>query len=241
MPSDTQSYSATQDILKTILPVLLAILAAILTYRNYLRQRENELVQKRYLDGGLDLLIGTVGETLSVFRHNWCLALSLLKQFRDVGMGFDEKLLTGFLPVDQTGMNIAAAARLRRLVNDNIGWEEIQEAFSFVGRANSFFDHDLAVAIRALSKGERQLSVPKQEAVQKYSEKIEALEQKSHRHYEFLSNLLDLAAVLEKQEFTFKSISQFHLRKDVRVIVEAMRTSRAREGTAEQKDGKECS
>ena len=46
-------------------------------------EREYELVRKRYLDEGLDQLIGNVQNALSAYQQVWDSGLSLLKQFRE--------------------------------------------------------------------------------------------------------------------------------------------------------------
>lgn len=226
-------YHALYETFKVLLPILVPVLIAVLAYVNYLKQKEHELVRMRYLDGGLDLLIGGLEEVLSVFRHNWGHSLSLLKQFRDIGGCFDEEVFSQFREIDHSRMSITAVHRLRLLISNNCAWGGIQAAFCFVERANSFFRHDLAVACRTISEGETSLKVSVAEMVDEYVSQLEALEQKSHVHYQFLTNLLELATVLERTKFTFKSIAQFHNRIDVQASISAIRSYVAQEENSE--------
>ncbi|WP_309387017.1 hypothetical protein [Cerasicoccus frondis] len=212
-----------QEFLTACLAIMIPLVTAALGYRHYLIQREHEIVRKRYLDEGLDLTIAHIEQTLSVYRYNWVLAISLIKQFRDIRVGFDQKRLSGFLPVDHSNLNITATHRLRQLVGDDIPWKLLQSVIAFVDGANTFFNHDLAVAIRTISKDEVEISSTEEEIAQAFIDKIKDLESESYKHYLFLSRLLDISSILEREKFTFVSIGKFKRRPEVMEIINSMK------------------
>jgi len=75
------------EFLKTIQPLLKAILPPLifvwLGYKfgivKYLKEKESELIIKRYLENGVDKVIAGVEHALSVHNENWKRGLSLLK------------------------------------------------------------------------------------------------------------------------------------------------------------------
>ena len=210
-----QLWSAFQP----LFPMLISVLIAFIGYTNYLRQREHELVRKRYLDEGVDLLISRLDEILSIFRHNLNLSATVLKKFREFGPIVDNTYLKDIRAVDQGGMSITAVHRFKLLVNDNCVWDGLQEAFAFVVEANAFFCDDLLEACGEQIRG----NITKDQIADQYMELVLKREQESHVHYMFISELLMLATILEQSKFTFKSISRFHKLRTVKATIDRIK------------------
>ena len=93
----------------TILAALIAVGAGIWAFY---RQREHELVQKRYLEEGLDVIVSTAENALFIYHHNWARCLELLKSFRDVEAMKPEDLAVGFLQLPADRFALTAVAPL---------------------------------------------------------------------------------------------------------------------------------
>ena len=74
-----------KDVVGPVVPLVAALLVYGLGRATYFRQKEYELLTKRYLDGGLDAISRNVDRSLALFRHNWWQSTVLLKHFRELG------------------------------------------------------------------------------------------------------------------------------------------------------------
>ena len=58
-------------VFKGVVALIVALLVAQFGLTIYFRQKEHELVQKRYLEGCIDVLAGELEIAFGAFRHNW--------------------------------------------------------------------------------------------------------------------------------------------------------------------------
>lgn len=101
----------------------------------FYRQREYELVQKRYLEEGLDVIISTAENALYTFHHNWARCLELLKSFRDLGTMKPEDLDVGFLQLPTDRFALTANYRVNQIVNSPTVWRVFQLVIEFAQSA----------------------------------------------------------------------------------------------------------
>jgi len=118
--------------------------------------------------------------------------------------------------------------RVRLLLGDDVVWDRVQSLLAFVENANSSFLDDFGAACRLAAAGRPELDVGNEEAVQKYEPTIMQLDAESRQYYQFLNGLLNIAAVLERGKFTFKSIAQFHKLDAAQGLVEALERARTK-------------
>jgi hypothetical protein len=89
------------------IPLAAILLAFVLGRFAYFRQKEYELITRRYLDEGLDTISESVDKSLAIFRHNWNQSLVVLKHFRELGKNIRKELYqTSFLPPDQGALEV---------------------------------------------------------------------------------------------------------------------------------------
>ena len=129
----------------TILAALIAVGAGI---RAFYRQREYELVQKRYLEEGLDVIISTAENALFTYHHNWARCLELLKSFRDVKAMKPEDLDVGFLQLPADRFALTANYRVNQIVDSGTVWRVFQLIISFAQNACSVARDEIPAALK---------------------------------------------------------------------------------------------
>ncbi len=118
---DKNPQSSKQDLLsvaiKFIIPIILAFLAYLFGLKTYFRQKEYEMVRKRYLEEGIDLIAQESDRALSIFIYNWSRGLTVIKHFRDFGTKIDPLLYTsGFETLNINGLFIRPNYKLKLLI-----------------------------------------------------------------------------------------------------------------------------
>jgi hypothetical protein len=219
-----------QEWLKLLVPVIVPLALAVLAYIDFFRRRRNEeqarrddreyeLVRKRYLDEGLDQLIGNVQKALTIYQQNWLKAMSLLKQFREFAAEMDRPDVEQFAASTLDEMDVRPTHRVRTLVRDDVIWNLVQLLSGFMFSAHFDITQDLAGCINMILDGKVQLKVPKEDMFETYRGKLTALNSRSHKYFIFLSFLHHLSTILERNRFTFESVESFADRDDVKNIV----------------------
>ena len=118
----------------SIVAAVVAVGGAVLVFY---RQKEYELVQKRYLDEGIDVVIASAEQALNVYAHNWARCTEILKSFRDLPTINPDDLTSGFIPLPHDLFSMTAHYRLNVIVNSGVVWETFQLVLSFAQRANA--------------------------------------------------------------------------------------------------------
>ena len=205
------------EMLKVIAPIVAALVAAVvaayLAYRwgsrTYLAQKEYELVRQRYLSNGIDLMAAEVEYTLGIYRHNWFLALDVLKHLRDLGPKMPQHACDAafFVPEPQY-LQIGPAHRVNSLLGDQVLWDAQQNAFVFAQHAAVFFRNDMCSAI-SFSLEHDPTAEQCAELYETYMAEVRKLNSEARRHHILLSKLQDVAARFERAEFTFETLGRF--------------------------------
>jgi len=204
-----------------------AIAAALGAYylgiKTYFRQKEYELVQKRYLNEGIDRVADEAEEALSIFQHNWSQSLFALKLFRDIGpMAAYEHCEKALLPLKNASPGVGPVYRLKALVGDDIFWEVHQMLLGAVAGANFFFMRDLGAAFKAGVEGQS-LKVTREEAFEELHQECMRLRQSVQPFYGFIGALQNISKVMEVKKFSFRTIQDFKSAEAVKQSIAYLR------------------
>ncbi len=186
----------------TILAALIAVGAGIWAFY---RQREHELVQKRYLEEGLDVIVSTAENALFTYHHNWARCLELLKSFRDVEAMKPEDLNVGFLQLPADRFALTANYRVNQIVDSGTIWRVFQLIIAFAQHACSITRDEIPAAMK-LKLTTDQVQASRKEMVDAAMEVLQDLDKKSHHFYVFFGQMQDIAMLFEEQKFALKQI-----------------------------------
>lgn len=172
----------------------------------YFRQKEHELVQKRYLEEGIDVVIATAEAALNIYSHNWARCAEILKSFRDLQGIRPEELSTGFLPLVSSRFALTAHYRLNVVVASPEIWECFQLVLSFVQVSNAVLCEEIPLAMKAQLSG--QVQATREEIVEAGLATLKDLDERSHRYHIVPAELHRIARLLEEQRFRLKGIAK---------------------------------
>lgn len=215
------------DILRGLVaPLLLAYLVYRLGLRAYSRQKEYELVRRRYLDEGLDAVAADVEHALAVFRNNWQHCLIILRYYRDMDAAMPQELLSkGYIEIDQSQFRLRPNYRVGELLGDpdQIFWKVQQSLFAQVAGATSTFRDDIGSAIRLTISENAEPSVSKDEMVRAFFGECENRNTELRRYHAFLSAIQDITTEFEKHRFTLKTVHRFKYKRRTKAIVDRLK------------------
>ena len=218
------------NIIKTIepfMPIIGALIVYVLGESAYFRQKEYELLTKRYLEEGIDAIAKNVDRSLAVFRHNWWQSTVIVKHFRDLGKDIRPELYKspGFIVPDPTMFEVWRDYRLKDIVGDDIYNRAHQSLDAFLRTSYAFFQDDLVTWVRISMEGGKEMPViaDRKKAAQLYIEQIELYNKKAERYYVLLGELSRLAALIQSEKFTFESVRALQHRAEVHQGVENLK------------------
>jgi len=227
--------------LMQIIPVIAVVIAAILGYGKYLRQREHEQITKRYLENGVDLLMANIEHGLGIFKKNYIHALSSLKLFKEtqtLEIPLDPKTYSKeFKEYCPEAFYTAPLYRLQRLIgkeNVEVFNEAIQEFFSFLDKTTMFFEGDLCTAIKVSVGGNKKIA-PAQEIFDCYMVKTKELSDESMKYYSIISALQGIMWILETSAFSFKKLKGFKDKPEIKDCVEKLKQAFADSQDSDEK------
>jgi hypothetical protein len=204
------------------IPLLAALLVYLLGRRAYFRQKEYELITKRYLDEGLDAISRSVESSLATFRHNWWQSTVVLKHFRDLERDTPKDLYADPYLIPKTAhFEFWRDYRIQDLVGDQVFNRARQYLDAFEKESYAFFKYDLGTAVLIAIEGGKSLSVHGsiKDMVDSYIKEVEALDKRSKRFYTLLGCLQKLSAILQTERFSFRALRRLGNRKSVKSIV----------------------
>lgn len=187
----------------TILAAVIAVGAGIW---GFFRQKEYELVQKRYLEEGVDVIIATTENALNTYHHNWARCLEMLKAFRDnEAMKPEELDSAGFLHLPTDRFALTANYRINQIVNSGTVWRVFQLVIAFAQHACSVTRDEIPVGLKVKLTTDK-IKASRKEMVEEAMTVLTELDSKSHRFHHFVGKLQDIAMLLEEQKFALKDI-----------------------------------
>jgi len=119
-----------------VLILLAAIIGAKYGLQTYFRKREHELILKRYLDEGIDLISKEVTNAEQAFLYNYRKASEILQQLKVFKKA---DLSVEFLNV-QTYLGAMPIQKLRYLLGDDILATAIQELLIFIDSDGTYLN-----------------------------------------------------------------------------------------------------
>lgn len=188
----------------------------------YFRQKEYELVRKRYLEDGIDILIQQVEAALTTFQDNYTHSMLVLKTYRELKADTPSHLYEiGFQGLDDITMVPTRNYLLKELIGDDVFYDAHQLMTVFVHDANNYFINGLCSTIRIKIKGGEKLKITatEEQIVETYLRKSIEYNDEAKKYWILLGNLQNIAFAFEKQRFTFKTIKGFHKNKSVKKSV----------------------
>ena len=207
---DKNSKSNKPDLFSIAIAIITVIIGAYVAYvlglRTYFRQKEYEMVRKRYLEEGIDLIAQEVDRALSIFMYNWNRGLTVIKHFRDVGTKIDPLLYnSGFEHLNISGIFVRPHYKLKLLVNDDVFHKVQQFVHSFVESANKFIIEDLCNTVKLRVDGEKS-EVSDKEIVDIYIQKLIKSQEDSQLYYILIQQLESVAGELETQQLSYEQL-----------------------------------
>lgn len=206
------------DIIAGVFTVIAAVVAVGGAVFVFYRQKEHELVQKRYLDEGIDVVIATAEQALNIYSHNWARCTEILKSFRDLPTIKPEELTNGFITLPQDRFALTAHYRLNVIVDSQVIWESFQLVLSFSQRANTIVAEEIPLALKAKLTTQT-IDATRQEMVDAAMKELEELNEESIRFHTLPGELHNIARLLEEQRFTFRGIRKLNKHEVVRGVV----------------------
>lgn len=217
-------------IIETYIVPLIPLCAAILVYflgrSTYFRQKEYELITKRYLEEGIDAISNNVDRSLALFRHNWWISTVILKNFRDLGKDIRPDLYKQpFIEPDPSLFEVWRDYRLKDILDDDIFNRVHQSLDAFIRSSYSFFMDDLCSMVRVTIEGGKELEVisSRETIVDEFLKKVIQLEKESHRFYVLLGELQVLSSLLQSERFSFSKIKTLRNRTEVKKIITTLK------------------
>lgn len=234
MPSKAELVLTAIDGAFTLLGILLGAVAATATaVLIFYRQKQFELVQKRYLEESVDVLITNAELTLNRFVHNWSKCLDILKAFRDTSQLSLDELDTKLEPLRVDRFALTAVYRLSSVIGDDqVLWTAYQRVVAFGETAQKTMVVDVLGGLREYLSANWDdpsvnpyAAVSKAEVVESLSGVLYDLKAKSDPYYWFISEMQKLVRLFEQQRFSFKALGKL---KENSVVLDVVSSLKAR-------------
>lgn len=209
-------------IVNAVTALAVAAIAVVGGIWAFYRQKEFELVQRRYLDEGVDVVGSAAEAALSCYHHNWARCLEALKLFRDSDLTKPEELEGLFVPFPPVTFATAAHYRVRAIVNSDLVWETYQLVIAFAQTSNGIVAGEIPHALKAKLSTD-QIEATREEIVAEAEKVLRDLDSKSHRYQVFIRELNRIAELLEGQKFSSKGIRRLHKSEVVRSALANLR------------------
>ena len=161
--------------IRPLIPIAAAILVYFLGKSAYFRQKEYELITKRYLEEGIDAISKNVDKSLALFRHNWWQSTVVLKHFRELGKDMRPELYQNpFIAPDPSLFEIWRDYRLLDIAGNDVFYRAHQSLDAFVRSTYAFFQDDLCSMVRVIIEGGKEIEVKatREQIFNKYVEEV---------------------------------------------------------------------
>lgn len=212
------------------IPIIAAIVAAVIVSwlgkRAYFRQKEYELIIKRYLEEGIDAISKNVEQSLSIFRYNWWKSIVILHNFENLGKDIHPKLIENpFIEPESSSFELWRHYRLSDIIGDKIFYEAHQLLVVLISKSYGFFQDDLLSTIRVAYNGgrENEIIAPRKKIISEYTRKIEDWGKSAESFYVILEMLQKIASRIEKKHFKFKEIKKYRKDSEIKSSVSSLK------------------
>jgi hypothetical protein len=195
-------------------PIVGASLAALFGILIFFRQKEYELVRKRYLEDGIDEIVDQTAKALHLYQQNWTRCFLILKTYRDLKDDTPKELYSEPFPTaDPNAFLSTKHFLLQQLIRDSVFYDACQMLLVFIHDAVNIFKNDLCAAIRIQIEGGRSNNIKpeqRERLIEAYLKRLNELDKEIQPYWVMLGNLQAISFVLERQRFTFKKLKNFH-------------------------------
>jgi len=208
--------------IKPLIPFLAVLLAYFLGKSAYFRQKEYELITKRYLEEGIDSISKNVDSSLADFRHNWWYCLFVLKSFRDLGKDMRPELNNECLIEPKpSNYELWKDYRLKNIVGDDIFHIVNQLLDAFVKSSYSYFRDDMCNGIRLTLNGGQELQIiaTREEIYEGMMKEVFEIDKKALKFYVLLSELQNISNLIQTKRFNFNNLNKLKDHLDVKSAV----------------------
>lgn len=195
-----------------------AAIAATFAIWFYFRQKEYELIQQRYLVEGIDVVISEAEEAMNCFHFNWARCLEVLKAYRDLPKFDCSDLRVGFVDLPKSRFPLTAIHRVTTMTKSHVVWDAFQLTMSFAQTATSVVKDEIPTAIRVQVEDKLD-DTKRDELLEEAGEKIKELNGAAADYHHFISQLRQIAAIVEQQRFNAKAIRRLGEKTNVEEIL----------------------
>lgn len=175
----------------------------------FVRQKEHELIVERYLRNGLDEVLAHCQHVMNIHAHNWSLALSRLRHFRDVRDELDpQKVYEGFEKIRPDLLPFSAAGRVNALTNGREVWQALQLIVAFGGRSQNFCGVELPMAMKAALEG--RVAGDVSEMIEVAFTELKELNRECDEMLVMMGNISKIAISFETSSLKLSKLFAFH-------------------------------
>lgn len=204
-----------------LLTGVFVLLAALVAYKSgmkaYFTRREHEQIIKRYLDDGIDLVLGGVHQVLRVFIDNNLTAWTILHQIQE---RIETDLSVEFERFKRQHLELTPQIKITNLVGDNIFNQLIGKLFGFVdGHAvylkTKFLPTLVKIESQKISGGVE---------LKEMQNKLDVFQQQFDKYSLLVNELQQITSSLERQTtLNWSNLEQFKNRPEVRASVKKLK------------------
>jgi hypothetical protein len=130
-----------------------------------------------------------------------------------------------FIRPDQNAMTSTRHYVLQQLVRDSIFYEVSQLFMVFLHDTTNTFENDLCAAVSLYVEGGKEIHMPadRVKIVEPYLQKFKKFDEEAHQYWILLGQLQTLSLIMERGNFTFRSIDRFHRLPEVKKVIKTLR------------------
>lgn len=207
-----------------LLTGVFVLLAACIAYKSgmkaYFTRREHEQIIKRYLDEGVDLVLGSVKQVLVVFLDNNLNAETILGQLQK---NEETDLSVKFERFKRHILEFTPQLKITRLVGDNTVEELIGGLFGFIDGHTVFLNTTFLPTLKeanTIRTSRKDLL----DVLKEMQNELDVFKQQFDKYFLLVDVLHQITSILERQTtFNWSNLDQFKNRPEIRASVERLK------------------
>jgi hypothetical protein len=216
-------------VFKILLTLIGAGASAWLAINVFFRQREHELIIKRYLEGCIDLISGEIERQLAITNQNWSRSVALVGQYGELKGKFDfGEFSKGFLALSSGHLNIVAHGRLKTLVGcrSTHYWTTYLSAMATCTTACEFYASDVRDILKQYqARSAIETDKKRYEFIERLMMGIRRYHDEVGRYDSLVEELQVIGTILESKKLSFTKLSRV---KDSPLIAQSVARLKAR-------------
>lgn len=173
------------------------LLGAQLSIRTYFRQREHDVLERRYLVETVDRLAELIEGCLQAHRDNWRQAIGRLHVWKQIGRAEAALDQRPYERTTSAAVNMTLIYRLERLVGNTFLTKPVQSLVAFCNTTEDFLVNDFQGCIEHKEAISESVEA---DVLRSFSERLLALDEEAQRFYRLPMSLDLFAKKIEQQE-----------------------------------------